>query len=474
MKKLLWCVLLLSALFLCLTSCNQESEETERCNHILTEVKEIKTATCTEEGKTRGRCTVCRKFIYGSIPKIPHEVTVSAAQKATCVTDGLGEGKSCAMCGKVFKYREVTPATGHAVTKGKDACVICNATPSEGLAYALSADGAYYTVKGMGTCQDTDLWIPTTYNGIPVKEIDIYAFRGCETLQSVVIPTSIVNIQTSAFQDCTELKTLIIGKRSSLRSIGSYAFSNTDITGCRIPYGVRFLGENAFRECHSLLSVEFGKMSGLQRISDYAFYGCENLWKVTLHDYLKSIGEYAFSNCQALSDIAFPKKLTVIEACAFMNCDGLEKLVISGKIERVGENAFKDCDGLLSVTVSNGVKSLGGSAFRECQNLKNVKIAGSVKIIRGGTFAGCKNLEKVILKRGVEKIEKYAFLGCGKVIALGLPRSIKTIEGYAFSKCGVMTVHYGGGKWMWDMIDIDQGTKTEFPYAEFKYNSRLR
>jgi hypothetical protein len=42
---------------------------------------------------------------------------------------------------------------------------------SEGLEYELNEDGTSYSVIGIGTCEDTDIVIPSTYEGLPVTRL---------------------------------------------------------------------------------------------------------------------------------------------------------------------------------------------------------------------------------------------------------------------------------------------------------------
>ena len=42
---------------------------------------------------------------------------------------------------------------------------------SEGLKYMIGGGGTYYTVNGIGTCTDTDIVIPSSYEGLPVTKI---------------------------------------------------------------------------------------------------------------------------------------------------------------------------------------------------------------------------------------------------------------------------------------------------------------
>lgn len=49
-------------------------------------------------------------------------------------------------------------------------------TPSEGLAFTFSEDGTYAILSGIGTCTDTDIVIPDTYEGKAVASIGDGAF----------------------------------------------------------------------------------------------------------------------------------------------------------------------------------------------------------------------------------------------------------------------------------------------------------
>lgn len=79
---------------------------------------------------------------------------------------------------------------------------------SEGLLFELNADGASYTVKRIGTCTDTDVVIPSEYNGLPVTSIGMDAFYGCDNPTSIVIPDSVTVIGNWAFDGCRNLTTV--------------------------------------------------------------------------------------------------------------------------------------------------------------------------------------------------------------------------------------------------------------------------
>lgn len=115
-------------------------------------------------------------------------------------------------------------------------------TPSQGLEFTFVSDdvGGYYYVSGIGTCTDTDIVIPSKYNGLPVRAIGNYAFSNCSTLKSVTIPGSVAGIRVGAFANCASLEIVTISC-GYLSGMGKYVFYNCllleridykDWTGC--------------------------------------------------------------------------------------------------------------------------------------------------------------------------------------------------------------------------------------------------
>lgn len=94
---------------------------------------------------------------------------------------------------------------------------------AEGLEYNLSYDGTYYIVTGIGTVTDTEIIIPSTYNGLPVTSIGNSAFDGCTSLTGIEIPDSVTSINMWAFRGCTSLTSMTIPE--SVIDIGYGAFS---------------------------------------------------------------------------------------------------------------------------------------------------------------------------------------------------------------------------------------------------------
>ena len=99
---------------------------------------------------------------------------------------------------------------------------------SAGLAYTLNEDSESYGVSGIGECKDTDIIIPSTYNGKHVTRIGDHAFMNNSTITSVVIPDSVTEIGASAFSYCTALSSITIG--TGVTTIGAHAFTCPGLT----------------------------------------------------------------------------------------------------------------------------------------------------------------------------------------------------------------------------------------------------
>ena len=73
----------------------------------------------------------------------------------------------------------------------------------------------------------TEVEIPAEIDGVPVTEIQQYAFGGCNNLKNVIIPDRVVKIGKYAFYDCRSLKEITIPE--SVASIDNCAFKNCSV-----------------------------------------------------------------------------------------------------------------------------------------------------------------------------------------------------------------------------------------------------
>ena len=230
----------------------------------------------------------------------------------------------------------------------------------QSLAYILSDDGMYYIVSSIGTCTDTDIVIPSEYNGKPVTAIGNSAFYNCINIRNISIPDSITSIGAQAFWRCYGLTSIII------------------------PIGVKSIGDSVFYGCKSLTSITIP--DSITSIGNSAFYGCSGLTEIVIPAGVTSIGDWTFQHCHKLKSISIPDSVRSIGSSAFYGCSSLTSISIPVSVTRVGDYAFSECKNLMSVTISGGVTRIDDYAFSGCSGLTSITIPTSVTSIGVGVF----------------------------------------------------------------------------------------
>ena len=119
----------------------------------------------------------------------------------TCVRAGTGIG--FCECGEQIT-KEIQPIGHQYVNK---VCSVCgDLEGSYGL--QIEIDGSYASVVGIGTCTDTDIIIPSTYvtddnKFLEVNRISSRAFENCTNIKTIIIPDSVSTISSDAFEGCS-------------------------------------------------------------------------------------------------------------------------------------------------------------------------------------------------------------------------------------------------------------------------------
>jgi hypothetical protein len=111
--------------------------------------------------------------------------------------------------------------------------------------------------------------------------------------------------------------------------IGSHSFYDTDtLETVIIPDSVTEIEVGAFRQCANLRSVSIGKNVSI--IGGYVFERCPSLETITLGKSVSWIGNYAFTECSSLKTITFPSTLIHLGMVAFKDCTALTHVYFMG------------------------------------------------------------------------------------------------------------------------------------------------
>ena len=175
-------------------------------------------------------------------------------------------------------------------------------------------------------------------------EADISAadsYSGGDTFE---IPDSVDGIKITGIANggfiwlyCSELKIPGFIKR-----IGSSAFKGGWFTAVTIPDSVTEIGWGAFEDCSNLETVVLS--NNISEISVDMFNNCTSLTNIKLPNGITEIAERAFQNCELLTNLTIPSTVRTIRRHAFLN-SGLKGMEIPSTVTQVGRSLFEDEEG---------------------------------------------------------------------------------------------------------------------------------
>ncbi|MDR2794053.1 MAG: leucine-rich repeat domain-containing protein [Treponema sp.] len=135
-----------------------------------------------------------------------------------------------------------------------------------------------------------------------------------------------------------------------------------------LPPSVTEIATNAFQGCATLVSVE---MPGVRTVRQGAFDGCTNLESASLPETTEIVnttqsGHGAFYNCGKLTSVYVPKVITIGHR-SFSGCTTLTTISLPC-ITQIDEYAFKNCKSLVTAYIPESAV-IAGNAFEGCTAL---------------------------------------------------------------------------------------------------------
>jgi hypothetical protein len=257
----------------------------------------------------------------------------------------------------------------------------------------------------------------------------------------VVIGDNVTYIGNRAFNGCSSINTLTIGR--AVASIGEYAFatgSNAINVYCKMVVPSVLNGAvfdttaliYVYDESCKLFKIEWGNYSDNiipngankdidlhptsiikyttidDRILEIDF---DSYYVVKSHTYSDNGGELeiydggqyilktnVFNKCTALTSISIPDTISNIQSSAFSGCENLVSVVLPSTITSIADYTFYQCGSLMGITIPDSVKTIGSYAFDACVSLTSIIIPDGVTRIGGYAFAYCYDLKDVYCK----------------------------------------------------------------------------
>lgn len=187
----------------------------------------------------------------------------------------------------------------------------------------------YYIVKYNGT--DENITLPTkTDEGYPIVTVGSWAFAGCESIKTLVIPDEFVSLEKNSFYNCSNLESVFIG--ANVASISEW---------------------EVFSSCESLQTFSVSTDNCvfyaegnclIDKTSQTVVYGCKDS---IIPNEIKRIGACAFSEIDTLENIVIPESVSDIGSFAFFKATSLREVYLEDNIEHIGESAFGECPELV-------------------------------------------------------------------------------------------------------------------------------
>ncbi|EIC03172.1 leucine-rich repeat domain-containing protein, partial [Treponema saccharophilum] len=275
-----------------------------------------------------------------------------------------------------------------------------------------------------------------------VTAIVEWAFRGYESLASVVIPESVTEIGSEAFKGCKALASVVIPE--SVTEIGKESFKGCNITELS----------------HPCLTIK----GGVAIKDGVAEYCASQAREIVIPDGVTEIGGYAFKGCKSLAAVEIPAGVTAIGRSAFSGCTSLASVVIPEGVTEIGDQAFGGCTALASVefggTVAQWEAVEKGDDWHGGVPAKSVKCADGewqklVVHVENGVALECldRNATSVTIPEGVTEIGKQAFWFCESLSSVVIPSSVTEIGKQAFEGCeSLSSVEFGGTMAQWKSV----------------------
>lgn len=449
-------------------------------------------------------------------PAHEHEFERVSAVAPTCTQNGNPEYRHCKSCGKNFSDETgeteitvlITPPLGHDYSEGF--CSRCgtpdkNAPDTQGLEFALNAQGDAYSLTGLGTADSGFIKIPSEYEGKPVTAVAAKTFYGNETVKAVYLPDCVATIDKQAFA-MSEISSVILGK--NLKSVASNAFQLcTELT--RVTFNgdlsdwleITFANiyANPLIHAHALylgdsLLTDAVIPQSVTKINPYAFYGCSSVRNVTFHTGVLEIGNGAFKDCSSLK-AANLSSVTAIGDSAFNGCAALAEVTLGDGLVSLGTAAFTGCDKLKYSSYGGGLYLGSGNnkykvLVKSAEGATSCEVNANAEIIASFAFDGCESLQSltvtpafdgcsgistvtfgenvtsvpdgmlqnsgvksIALGGNITSIGKYAFSGCAYLTEIAMTDAVTLINQYAFSGCSKLTaIRFDGVTDKWKAI----------------------
>ena len=205
-----------------------------------------------------------------------------------------------------------------------------------------------------------------------IQHVGFAAWQGCQQLQIVKLPSSVLSLEDGAFQGCYALREVVapgcvqfsrrvFAECCPLSRIGvSQAANDSNV----LAPGAQ-LGRYAFESCLTLTSITFAmdQTNKARALPEGAFCGA-GLETLCLPSDFHNIGPRACENCKRLVEVNLMcTDITALLKSTFAQCVAMTHIWLPPRLTQIGKEAFLSCIALQEVVIPTELQEIGIRAF---------------------------------------------------------------------------------------------------------------
>lgn len=174
------------------------------------------------------------------------------------------------------------------------------------------------------------------------------AFKRCDLIETIVLPTSLKQVGNNIVDHCFNLTAFEIPAGAPNFCVVEGVLYNADVTevvccptgkggNYTMPSTVRTIAPTAFATCKNFRQITIAE--GVKDIPAYTFFECWGLAQVQFPESLETIGDYAFDGT-ILQFLLFHKNLKSIGSHAFERSSMVECMLLGSVPPELGDDVF--------------------------------------------------------------------------------------------------------------------------------------
>ncbi len=264
-------------------------------------------------------------------------------------------------------------------------------------------DDDYYVLKGY-TGTETEVIVPSNIREGTVDLLGTHAFNNNETMVSLTLPETLLQLQSDAISWCAQLRSV------------------------SLPQSLIVINDRNFWQCNALCEIVIP--AGVRSIGETSFYSCASLQKITFQGPCPAIGRDCFVSLAEDAVIyvpddqldAYQAALPAAGCTAAIQPSGVNAVIVDNNGYVENEFDFDAATG--TITSYNG--------YATYLSIPETIQGVAVKAIGANAFYGHYYLAVLDLPEGLENIGENAFYNCQTLGCVSFPSTLKTIEARAF------------------------------------------